>query len=144
MPIIVDLNDGGLDPATGLSLRQIYLNPADNPADLCAFTYAGDSIKIDADPRAEVRQLINRRRIIRTGTRVYDQISLDLRWVSAAQQQWLRDHLATVVCVRDHVGTKVYGAYLQLPRDVPTTPIGGDYRAAVQLRLDEITFTEAV
>jgi hypothetical protein len=143
MPIIVDLPEA-LDPDTGLQLCQVYLNAADNPADFCAFRFAGESISITSSSRAEVRQLIGRRRIVRTGTEVYDQIGLDLRWLTSAQQQWLRDHVAQIVCVRDHVGTKVYGAYLDLPREISTSPMAGAYVASARVSLDEITFSEAV
>jgi hypothetical protein len=139
MPIIIDAPTG--DPDSTLWLCQIWFNAASNLADAASFTYASEAIGITSTPRAEVRQLVNRRRVVRRGTRVYDTINLTLQGVTPAQLQWLRDHVGTIVCVRDHVGSKVYGVYRELPRDVETRV---RTRAEVKLTFDEITHTEVV
>lgn len=139
MPIVV--GDGLGTPGGTLDLIAIWFNLASNPADLCSFRKADEKIGITTDTRTEVRQLANRRRIVRRGTKAYDTFSLSLTHCEPQQIEWLRDHAGQLVCVRDHVGSKVYVVYAQLPREVLTRV--RDW-ADVKLTLDEITHTEAV
>ncbi|MDN4173913.1 hypothetical protein QWY28_13210 [Nocardioides sp. SOB77] len=140
MPIIVDLAPVPADGA-GLELCAVWLNSAADPADACAFRFVGDAIPRRTAGRAEIRQLMNRRRIIRRGTRTYDTFTLDLVSVTTEQAQWLRDHVEQLLCIRDHVGSKAYVTYLELPLEFRT---GRRDRSDVKLTLDEITHTEAV
>ncbi|GEP38894.1 hypothetical protein NPS01_25570 [Nocardioides psychrotolerans] len=139
MPIVI--GDGVGEPGGTLAFCAIWFNLAANPADLCSFRKADEKIGITIDTRTEVRQLANRRRIVRRGVAAYTSIDLSLPHCEPAQIEWLRDHAGQLVCVRDHVGTKVYVVYAQLPREVLTRV--RDW-ADVKLSLDEITHTEAV
>lgn len=140
MPIIVD--DPALSSSSAtLQLCAIWMNDATEPADLCNFRYAEDSFGLTVTPRAEVRQLANRRRVVRRGTRTYTAIGLSLISCTPTQIQWLVDHVGEIICVRDHVGTKVYGTYLELPREVLTRVRD---KANVKLTIEQITFSEAL
>lgn len=138
MPIIVD---EPLAPGTGVELCAVWLNDAADPSDLCAFEYAGDAISFTVDGRAEVRQLINRRRVIRRGSRAQQSLSFSLPEVTPAQAAWLRAHVGQILCVRDHVGTKVHAVYLDLPLEVET-----DFRSrrSAKISLEQVSFSEAV
>ncbi|MDN4174738.1 hypothetical protein QWY28_17385 [Nocardioides sp. SOB77] len=138
MPILVDSQTVS---GTAVVLGAVWLNAAHDPADSCAFVYAGDAINISSDPRAEVRQLLNRRRIIRTGNKVYDDYGLDLPEVNPDQARWLRAHAGQLLCVRDHVGHKAFGAYTELPAEFDTVFVD---RIKVRLALKQVTHTEAV
>lgn len=139
MPIIVDPDYAS---GTELDLVSIFFNAASNLADLRAFRYAGDSLAENTTARGEVRQLANRRRLITRGSDVpAESFSLTLPHCTREDVAWLRAHVSQLLCVRDHVGTKFYGAYLEVPRQVSTT-----FRdwTSVQLSLDEVTYSEAV
>lgn len=138
MPIIVDL---AAEPGSSLDLCAIWFNLAANPADLCAFRYVGDGPTLTTDPRAEIRQLAGRRRLIRRGTAAYDSHALTLTGCRPDQVAWLRDHVAQLMCIRDHVGTKFYGTYLSLPREFATWT---RKRADVKLVFDQVTYSEAI
>lgn len=139
MPIVI--GDGVGTPGGTLDLCAVWFNLASDPADLCAFRKADEKIGITIDTRTEVRQLANRRRIVRRGQSTYTAISLTLPHCEPQQIEWLRDHAGQLVCVRDHVGTKAYVVYAQLSREVLTRV--RDW-ADVKLSLDEITHTEQV
>lgn len=131
-------------PVTGVTLTEVWLNSAANPADSLSFEYAGDAIKSTTGERVDVRQLANRRRLIRRGARSYVSVSLTLPWCTADQVAWLFAHVGELVCLRDHVGSKVYGVFEAVPREASTTPIGGVYLSEVSLSFDEIDFSEAI
>lgn len=140
MPIVVNLatpSDGSL----GLSLCDIWLNDTINPSDLCSFKYAGDELGFTQTSRAEVRQLINRRRVIRRGTRTYTSVAITMPWLTPTQLQWLREHEGRIVTVRDHVGTKIHAVYLDLSYEVDTSRRD---RADTKITLEQVTFSEAV
>lgn len=131
-----------------MQLTSVFLNDAADPSDFAKFDQTGEAISLNSTPRVEVRQLINRRRLVRTGNKVYESGSLSLEQCTPDQVTWLRAHVGQLVCVRDHYGTKIFGAYSDFPRDISTFPriIGGVvvYVADVKLSFDEISHSEAV
>lgn len=141
-----------VDPAatlgTGLDLCAVWLNDAANPADVQAFEYVGDTLSATTSARVEVRQLANRRRLIRRGNvGAADRAeSMQVTLIRCDRQQvaWLKSKTGVLVCVRDHVGTKFYGVFIEAPREVAT--VGKDYRdrADVRLTLDEVSHSEVV
>lgn len=145
MAIIVDLT--GV-PGTGLDLCAVWLNDAADPADVYAFEYVGDSLSSTTTARVEVRQLANRRRLIRRGNvgaaDLAESMQVTLVRCDREQVAWLQSKTGVLLCVRDHVGTKFYGVYSEAPREVTTT--GQDFRDRmdVRLSLDEVTHSEAV
>jgi hypothetical protein len=138
MPIIVD---DELALGSGLQLRAVWLNSASDPADLCAFDYAGDSITIATRSRAEVRQLAGRRRVVRRGGRTYEAFTVGFEDCTPDQVEWLKDHVGVLLCVRDFVGSKVYAVYTETPREIDC---GRRFRTDVKISLDEIDHSESV
>lgn len=142
MPIVIATP---LPTGTGLDLCSIWMNAAADLGDMMAFQYAGDSIALSGSIDGEVRKLATRRRVIRSaGAKVYLNPSLTLLRCSATQRQWLRDHLGQVLCVRDHVGTKVYAVYFQAPFEVSTFPREDTYFTDVNLSMEQVDHSEAV
>ena len=142
MAVIVDPT---LPPISGgLLLTAVWLNSAANPADLVALRYPGDSVGLTSTTRAEVRQLASRRRIVRRGRQVYVAGSLKFSWCTPEQVRWINDHIGEVVCVRDHVGTKVFGAYTEAPRDVWTYPVRGVYYSDLSVDFEQLDYSEAI
>lgn len=142
MPIVVSTP---LPVGTGLDLCALWLNDAEDLADLMALGYAGDSIAIAAAKRAEVRQLANRRRVVTSTTKVYETVGLTLQGVTTLQRQWLRDHVGRLLCFRDHLGSKIYAAYMDAPFEIATSPrTDGVYYARVSLTLEQVDHSEAV
>lgn len=143
MPIIVDLPP---PVGTGLDLCAVWVNDAAEPADVRAFAYVGESLSVSTQARVEVRQLANRRRLIRQGsvTSVVDLAeSMRVTFVQCDREQvaWLRSKAGVLLCVRDHVGTKFYGVYVEAPRTVQAAYRD---RIDVQLSVDQVTHSEAV
>lgn len=142
MPIIVS---DPLPVGTGLHLCEVWFNNADDLADVMAYEHAGDSINITSSVRVEVRANANRRRLIRRETKVYESFSLTLLECTAEQRLWLRDHIGMLLCIRDHIGSKVYGVYTELPQEVSTLPIDDDLMLTdVKITFEEIDHSEAV
>lgn len=146
MPIIVDLPT---TPGTGLDLCAVWLNDAADLADMQGFEYVGDSLSANTTARVEVRQLANRRRLIRQGsvTGAADSSeSMQVTFVRCDRDQvaWLRSKVGGLLCIRDHVGTKFYGTFAEAPREVATN--GPDYRDRIDVKLaiDEVTYSEAI
>lgn len=142
MAIIVDLS--GV-PGTGLDLSAVWFNTASGLADVRAFAYIGDSLSSSTAARAEVRQLATRRRLIRQGdaSGAIDLIeSMQVTLVRCDQEEvaWLRARTGVLMCVRDHVGTKFYGTWLESPREVQSTYRD---RIDVKLSIDQVTHSEA-
>lgn len=142
MPILVDLPT---PVGTGLDLCAIWLNDATQLEDARAFATAGDSLSASTQARVEVRQLANRRRLVRRGSvsgavDLAESLQMTLEWCDREQVAWLRSKTGVLLCVRDHVGTKFYGVYTESPREVPTA-----YRDRVNVRLafDQVTHSEA-
>lgn len=142
MPIIVDLP---VDLGAGLDLSAIWLNDAADPVDCRAFAQAGDSFSVSTTARVEVRQLANRRRLIRrgsvSGADLAESLSVTLVQCDRAQVAWLRSKTGVLLCVRDTVGTKFYGVYVEAPREVAAAYRD---RIDVKLSLDQVTNSEAV
>lgn len=141
MPIIVDLEP---DLGASLALSAIYLNDAAEPADFIAVEYAGESIAPTTRADVEVRRLAGRVRLIRKGTgavAALESLSVTFERCTVDQVAWLRSHVGTLVCVRDHVGGKFFGVYTEVPREVATAYRD---RFKVSLTLDEITHSESV
>lgn len=145
MPIIVDLTG---TPGTGLDLCAVWLNPQAQPADAHAFSKVGGPLSVTTRARVEVRQLANRRRLIRQGSvtsntavDLAETLQVQLVHLDREQVDWLRAHTGLLMCVRDHVGSKFYGVYTETPREVQ--PQFRDWMA-VTLSLDQVTHSEAV
>lgn len=141
MPIIVDPI---LTPGAGVDLCAVFLNTAGNPSDFRAFEHVGDALNPTTTVRAEVRQLANRRRLIRRGTITGDIAAesyvITLPRCTSADVVWLRAHVGILLCVRDHKGSKFYGAYLDVPREIQT---GFPDRTGVKITVDEVTYSES-
>lgn len=127
-----------------IELRGVWLNAAADPSEVRAFEYLGDGLAITPSLRGEVRQNVNRRRLIRGSSRVYETISASLESCSATDVQWLNEHVGELVCIRDHVGSKAYVVYLEAPREIATTKRLGQYYATVKVTFEEVDHTEAV
>lgn len=143
MPIIVDLAG---TTGTGLDLFAVWMNVAAEPADVRAFTKVGGSLSLNTKARAEVRQLANRRRLIRQGSvtgedDLAESVQVEVVHVDRADADWLRDRVGRLLCFRDHVGTKFYGIYLEAPREVQ--PQFRDW-INVRLSVDQVTYSEVV
>lgn len=143
MAIIVDLTD---TPGTGLDLCAVWLNDAANLADVHAFQYVGDSLSASTMARVEVRQLANRRRLIRRGSvgvaDLAETMQVTLIQCDRDEVAWLKSKTGVLLCVRDHVGTKFYGTFVEAPREVATTGPDSRDRMDVRLSLDEVTHSE--
>lgn len=143
MPIIA----GPGDPGSTLDLCAIFINVAADPADFMSFRYAGRGFSVDTAAVAEIRQLVNRRRLITRGAgqpgapMVAESQQITLSKCDREQVAWLKGHAGTLVCLRDHVGGKFYGAYLALPRNVETRTRD---RIEVTLNVEQVTHSEAV
>lgn len=143
MPIVVDLPG---PPGTGLDLCAIWVNDASDLSDARSFQKVGGPLSLNTKARGEVRQLANRRRLIRQGSVSGDDdlaetLQVALVHLDRPAALWLRDRTGTLLCFRDHVGSKFYGTYLETPREVQ--PHDRDW-IEVRLSVDQITHTEAV
>lgn len=142
MPILID-GDGS--DGDHLDLCAVWFNTAADLLDAMSFTKAGDSISVNTTARAEARQLIGRVRLVTTG--IGDQVQTTESWTatlyhcSREQVAWLRAHTGRLMCVRDHVGTKFYGFYRDLPREVKN--VGLDW-IDVKIDIAQVTHSEAV
>lgn len=139
MPIIIS---EPLAVGDGLDLCAVWLNAAADLADVEAFRrLGGDQLAATASVRAEVRQLVGRRRVVVTDAAIYEQFSLTLETVTADQLDWLNSHVGQILCLRDPYGSKLYVIYTEAPREVPT---GYPERTSVKLTLEQVTHSEAV
>lgn len=143
MPIIVDLP---VPAGTGLDLCAVWLNDAAEPFDAQAFAYIGDTLSATTTARVEVRQLANRRRLIRRGSvtgpvDLAESFQVTLVRCTREQVAWLRSKTGVLLCVRDHVGSKFYGVYTEAPRTVSAAYRD---RIDVNLSIDQVTHSEAV
>lgn len=131
-----------LPTGVGLELCAIWLNDVEDLTDMCAFRYAGDSVTITSTVRVEVRQLANRRRLIRRSSKVYDSFSLTLRSCTADQVQWLRDHVGRLLVYRDPYGSKAFVVFTDSPREVGTDHYSMQ-KSHVKVTFDQIDYSEA-
>lgn len=143
MPIIVDLSG---PPATGLDLSSIWLNTASDLSDVRAFSYIGDSLSANTSARVEVRQLANRRRLIRQGgtataVDLAESVQVTLVRCDREEVAWLRLRTGVLMCVRDHVGSKFFGVWREAPREVQSADRD---RIDVRLSIEQVTHSEAV
>lgn len=132
-----------LPVGTGLDLNGIWLNAADDLADVMSFERVGNTVSASPSTQAEVRQLATRRRVVRSGTKTYTSFALTLLHCTAAQRQWLEDHVGVLLCLRDGIGSKIYGIYAEAPREVSTLPVGGLYFTDVKLTFEQVDHSEA-
>lgn len=137
MPIVVATP---LPIGTGLDLCAIWLNDANDLADVCSFRYAGDSISITSSLEANIEQLVGRRILTGSDTKVYEDFDMTLRKCDVTQVRWLQDHVGRLVCIRDPYGSKVYVVYRRAPRDIPA---GLRYLTSVKVTLEPIDHSEA-
>lgn len=143
MPILVDLT-GPI--GTGVDLQAIWLNTATDLSDVRSFAYIGDSLSATTAARVEVRQLANRRRLIRQGgttgaVDLAESMQLTLVRCDREETAWLRARTGVLMCVRDHVGTKFFGVWSQMPRQVDA---GYQDRINVSLSIEQVDHSEAV
>lgn len=141
MPIIVDLTG---PPGTGLDLSAIWLNTASDLSDVRAFTKVGGPLSANTKARVDIRQLANRTRLIQLGAAgVVDRVeseTLPLVHLTREDVAWLKARTGVLMCLRDHVGTKFYGAWLEAPREIQTHE--RDW-INVSLTIDQVTHSEA-
>lgn len=137
MPIIV----GPGSPGTLIELSAVWLNDALDPTDCQAFTRAGETLSASTTAAVVVRQLIGRRRSVRTGSTTAESVALSFEQCTPTQVAWLRDHVGVAVCCRDHVGGKFFGVYVDVPREVSTAYRD---RSDVKITLESITYDESV
>jgi hypothetical protein len=130
-----------LQTGTGLDLNGIWLNDAEDLTDVRAFRYAGNTITVTATLEADIQQLVGRRILTGSDTKVYESFSIDLRMCDADQVQWLRDHIGRLLCIRDPYGAKAYVVYTTAPREIPA---GLRHMTSVKVTLDQIDHSEAV
>ena len=143
MPIVVDLTG---PPGTGLDLTAVWLNTASDLADARSFVKVGGPLAATTRARGEIRQLANRRRLIRQGSvtgldDLTESMDVTLVHLSRDDVTWLRNRTGDLMCFRDHVGTKFYGTYLETPREV--APQYRDW-INVKLSIEQLTHSEAV
>lgn len=138
MPVIV----GPGDPGTTVDLTSVWFNVADDLSDSQAFHRPVEGISANTTALVDVRQLIGRRRLVKTGSGdPVESWSVSLPRCTRAQVAWLTARVGVLMCVRDHVGTKFYGIYRDTPREVSS-----QYRdwISVKLTIDDVTHSEAV
>lgn len=143
MPIIVDLTG---TPGTGLELCAVWLNLASEPADAQSYSKVGGPLSASTTARGEIRQLANRRRLVRQGSvtgedDLAESMQITLVHLDREQVAWLRSKTGQLLCFRDHVGSKFYGAYMESPREVQ--PQFRDW-TDVKLSINQVTYSEAV
>ena len=137
MPIVVATP---LPLGTGLDLCAIWLNDAEDLADVCSFAYAGDSIAVTPSMDVDIQQLVGRRIATSSDTKIYESFDLSLRRCDADQVRYLRDHVGRLLCIRDPYGSKVYGLYKQAPREIPA---GFPGLTSVKITFEPIDHSEA-
>lgn len=143
MPIIVDLTG---PPGTGLDLSAIWLNTAADLSDVRSFTKVGGPLSANTKARVDIRQLAaNRTRLIQLGAagRVdrAESETLPLVHLTREDVAWLKARAGVLMCLRDHVGTKFYGAWREAPREIQTHE--RDW-INVSLSVEQVTHSEAV
>lgn len=126
---------------SGLSLCAIWLNDANDLADVCSFRYAGPSIGITPSLDVDVQQLVGRRILTGSDTRIYQSFDITLRRCDTNQVLWLTDHTGRLLCIRDPYGSKAYVVYREAPREIPA---GFPGLTSVKLTLEQITHSEAL
>lgn len=143
MAILVDLSG---PPGTGLDLTAVWFNVAADMSDVRAFHKVGGPLSLNSRARAEVQQLANRRRLVREGDvtgaiDLADSLQVPLVHLNRDDAAWLRNRTGVLMCVRDHVGTKFFGTWLETPREVQS-----QFRdwINVSLSIDQVTHSEAV
>ena len=148
MAIVVDPTT---TPGAAVDLTAVFLNDAADPADFLALEYAGDALSVNTTARVEVRQLVGRTRLVRRGTDTSESFTVTFEGCTREQAAWLRGHVGTLLCIRDHVGTKFFGVYAEAPREVDTRyPNHRDpgatrqARIRVSLTITQVTHSEAI
>lgn len=135
MPVIATPIPGGLD------LCAIWLNDAEDLDDVCAFSYAGPSVSVTGSLDANIQELVGRRILTGSDTKVYESFSIDLRRLDTVQVKWLREHTGRLLCIRDPYGSKAYVVYRTAPREIPA---GLRHLTSVKLTFEQIDHSEAV
>lgn len=95
--------------SAAVSLQATWLNDALNPADVVAL-YATD-LTDTPDTGGAVRTYAGGRRRYVAGEGVTRRYTLTLTLVTAAQLQWIEDHVGRVVCLRDFTGMRRWVTY---------------------------------
>lgn len=122
---------------------RVFLNDAESPSDFAVFAYAGDSYQVASNLGGGVESgyASGRSRLYSTQDDTTT-VQLTFQWVTAAQTAWLVTHRGRVLCFRDHLGRKVFGAFHEAPVTVSTDP--RTYAVdSVQITLTSVTWSEA-
>lgn len=125
-----------------VELDSIWINVADDPSDAIAFHRPVDALSRNTVVPVEVRELTGgRRRTVRSGTGVSTPYAVTFPRCSREQVAWLVAHAGEVVCVRDHVGTKIFGIYKEVPEEISV-----QFRdwIGVRLSIESTTHDESV
>lgn len=123
-----------------VSLNAIFINDLSNPQDFLPLVYVRSFQKTPA-VRGEFRDFAGGRvRLIR---RAGKPLTWSITFGTTTQNQlaWLTDHAGRLLCFRDDRGGKMYGTYLQVPRDERTWSKDGEN---VQVEVTALTWSEAV
>lgn len=129
-----------------LALTSIWLNDAADPSDKMAFDYAGDAYTLTRSVGGGVEGGYASGRLRSWSTaeeKTTGQITLHA--LTDAQRAWLVAHLRRTVAFRDHLGSKVFVRFTEVPQSLSTLPVG--HAAAdnnVTLGLTEVTWSEEV
>lgn len=130
-----------------VNLDRLWFNAAADPSDRMSFAYAGDGYQVATSRGGGVEggYASGRRRGWSTAEVAISVSGLTLHMTTPEQRKWLLDHVGVTVCLRDHLGHKVFGRFQSAPVTVSTLPVG--HSAAdnqVSLSFESVTFSEAV
>lgn len=138
MPIIA----GPGDPGSIVDLCAVFLNTASDPTDVRSFEYVGDALSLNTVVLGEVRQNLGRLRLVRRDTGdPAESVPLTLPRCTSDDVAWLKERIGVLTCFRDHKGSKFFGVYWSLPRDIQ---VGFADRIEVKLTVEQVTHSEAV
>lgn len=98
-----------------VTLNQIWLHDASNPADFLRFYTIDRSDKRDRSGSVRV-YAGGRRRVVTTPARAQN-IGVTLRMVTTAEVDQLEEWAGTVLMYRDHIGRLAFGTFFELDVD---------------------------
>lgn len=122
-----------------LDFDAVWITVASDPEDALRLQ---DASALARQPSEAViyQQTDNRTRALTTGRTTWPW-QIDCAMVPTPVMQWLRDHVAVLVCVRDPLGQKVFGMYDTIDESIIVDSPGW-YSAS--LTVNQITHSEAV
>lgn len=123
-----------------VTLTTVWLNLASNPADCVQLVSTSGLVRQRQTP-GDVRALAGGRfRLIRSGSRT-QAWGLSLPFCTRAEVDWLEAKEGLTVCARDDLGHKFFAVWTATGIAESTF---SDDEAAVEIALQEVTFSEAV